>query len=90
MVVKREGIIIKDEFDRDIKVDYHLIKTSIGNKIIYGYGIKTTNITKNDVLSREFLDFTENIENAEEIFDILVENIVLPLNLINVLDDFTI
>lgn len=70
-----------------INVEYELIESKILNVIVYGFKIKSTDLETNDIIVKEFLDFTEDLHYAENIFDSLVDNEVLPLNLINVLDN---
>lgn len=68
----------------NINADYSLLKTQIGDNIIYGFKVSTQNSTE------EYKDFTDCLKNAEEVFNMLLEKQVLPLNLINVLDELVI
>lgn len=70
-----------------LKVEYNLIESKIEDNILYGFKVKSTEVEKNIITKREFLDFTKDLNYAEQIFEILIQNIVLPLNLVNVLDD---
>lgn len=76
-------INIKNE-SLNINADYSLLKTQIGDTVIYGFKVSTQNSTE------EYKDFTDCLKNAEEVFDMLLEKQVLPLNLINVLDELVI
>lgn len=87
MQLKTKSINIKDDFDNSFKVEYSLIESKIDDKKVYGFRVNSININDNSNLYREFLDFTTDLEYAKEIFENLVDNIVLPLNLINVLDE---
>lgn len=70
-----------------INVEYELIESKILDAIVYGFKVKSTDLETNDIIVKEFLDFTKDLNYAENIFDSLVDNEVLPLNLINVLDN---
>ena len=87
MIIDNKTTTIRDDFNNDFKVEYNLIKTNIDDKIIYGFSVNTTNMSDNTNLYKEFLDFTKDLEYAKEIFEKLMENLVLPLNLVNVLDE---
>ncbi|WP_250277717.1 DUF6514 family protein [[Clostridium] colinum] len=88
MIIKTNSIIIKDDFNNDIKVEYNFIKTDIDENILYGFSIKAVNQNNNEKSYKEYLDFSKDLKYAEKIFNILIKNQVLPVNLINILDDF--
>ncbi len=87
MIIDNKTTTIRDDFNNDFKVEYNLIKTNVDDNIIYGFSVNTTNMSDNTNLYKEFLDFTKDLEYAKEIFEKLMENLVLPLNLVNVLDE---
>ena len=87
MIIDNKTTTIRDDFNNDFKVKYNLIKTNVDDNIIYGFSVNTTNMSDNTNLYKEFLDFTKDLEYAKEIFEKLMENLVLPLNLVNVLDE---
>lgn len=87
MDIKFKNVVIDFE-NKKINVEYKLIKTTLDDKDVYGFIITTDN--EGEIFSEEFLDFTDNLENANEVFEILIKNNVLPLNLINVLDNLQI
>ena len=87
MIIDNKTTTIRDDFNNDFKVEYNLIKTNVDDNIIYGFSVNTTNMSDNSNLYKEFLDFTKDLEYAKEIFEKLMENLVLPLNLVNVLDE---
>ena len=87
MIIDNKTTTIRDDFNNDFKVEYNLIKTNVDDNIIYGFSVNTTNMSDNSKLYKEFLDFTKDLEYAKEIFEKLMENLVLPLNLVNVLDE---
>ena len=89
MIIDNKTTTIRDDFNNDFKVEYNLIKTNVDDNIIYGFSVNTTNMSDNTNLYKEFLDFTKDLEYAKEIFEKLMENLVLPLNLVNVLDEIT-
>lgn len=68
----------------NINANYSLLKTQIGDNVVYGFKISTEDLTE------EYKDFTDCLKNAEKVFDMLLEKNVLPLNLINVLDELVI
>ncbi|WP_317368699.1 DUF6514 family protein [uncultured Tyzzerella sp.] len=82
-------ININYDINSNIEVEYKFIESNIGNNIIYGFSIKSKIIGTKEITKKEFLDFTDNFEYAKNIFNSLIQNKVLPLNLINVLDDIT-
>ena len=87
MIIDNKTTTIRDDFNNDFKVEYNLIKTNVDDNIICGFSVNTTNMSDNTNLYKEFLDFTKDLEYAKEIFEKLMENLVLPLNLVNVLDE---
>ncbi len=89
MIIDNRTTAIRDDLNNNFKVEYNLIKTNIDNNVIYGFSVNTTNVYNNTNLYKEFLDFTKDLNYAKEIFEKLIENLVLPLNLVNVLDEIT-
>lgn len=89
MIIDNRTTAIRDDLNNNFKVEYNLIKTNIDNNVIYGFSVNTINVYNNTNLYKEFLDFTKDLNYAKEIFEKLIENLVLPLNLVNVLDEIT-
>ncbi len=87
MVKKYKNIKIDYDESKTLSVEYLLIQSIIDNNIIYGFKINSMDLDNKICDSKEFLDFTKDLDYAENIFDILINNKVLPLNLTNVLDD---
>ncbi len=87
MILQMRSIDIRDEYSNKIKVEYSITKIQIERKIIYGFRVETTNENTYEIFYIDYIDFTESLKEAEDIFNMLIKNKVLPFNLINVLDD---
>ena len=87
MILQKRSINIRDEFSNNISVEYSITKVEIDRKILYGFRVETKNENTSDSFYGEYLDFTENLKEAENVLETLIKNKVLPLNLISILDD---
>lgn len=78
MIIENEEINLKDD-----SICYFLLET----ENMYGFKIQTKNNTGKIIDVEEVRIFTEDRENALEIFKGLITFTVYPEHLINILDD---